>query len=146
MAKRIERSALVNFSAEQMFKLVNDFESYPQYMSGCVAAEPIDRGEDWLEARLTLEKAGIRQSFITHNTLNPPHSMALRLVEGPFKRMDGEWTFTPLGDDACKVNFWLEFEFSNRIVGFAAGKLFEQVATEQVNALCRRAKQVYGGS
>lgn len=144
MAKRIERSALVSYSAEQMFELVNDFESYPQFLSGCVDTELIGRGEDWLEARLYLEKAGIKQSFVTHNTLNPPHTMHLRLVEGPFKRMEGEWTFVPLGDDACKVDFWLEFEFTNKLIGFAAGKLFEQVATEQVNAVCKRAKKVYG--
>ncbi|TVZ40245.1 ribosome-associated toxin RatA of RatAB toxin-antitoxin module [Alteromonadaceae bacterium 2753L.S.0a.02] len=144
MAKRIERSALVNYSAEQMYQLVNDFEAYPQYMTGCVGAELLGRGDDWLEARLHLEKAGIKQSFVTHNTLNPPHSMKLRLVEGPFKRMDGEWTFQPLSDTACKVNFWLEFEFTNRLIGFAAGKLLEQVATEQVSALCARAKVVFG--
>lgn len=143
MSKRIERSALVNFSAEQMFDLVNDFESYPQYMSGCVGTELIDRGEDWLEARLHLEKAGIRQSFITHNTLKRPESMHLRLVEGPFKRFEAQWTFTPLSDSACKVDFWIEFEFSNKLIALAAGRMFESVASEQVTALCNRAKQVY---
>lgn len=143
MTKRIERSALVKFSAEQMFDLVNDFESYPQYMTGCVGSELIGRGDDWLEARLHLEKAGIRQSFVTHNTLRRPEMMHLHLVEGPFKHFEAEWTFTSLAEGACKVNFWIEFEFSNKLVGFAAGKLIEHVASEQVNALCGRAKQVY---
>jgi len=143
MAKRIERSALVNFSAEQMFNIVNDFEAYPQYMSGCVGAELLQRESTWLEARLHLEKAGIRQSFVTHNTLDPPHSMRLRLVDGPFKTLEGEWTFTALSDSACKVNFWIEFEFSNRLLGLAAGKLFEHAASEQVRALCDRAAFIY---
>jgi len=143
MSKRIERSALINYSADQMFDLVNDFESYPQYMSGCVGTELIGRGDDWLEARLHLEKAGIRQSFVTHNTLKRPESMHLRLVEGPFKRFEAQWTFTPLSESACKVDFWIEFEFSNKLIALAAGRMFEGVASEQVTALCNRAKQVY---
>ncbi|WP_075187687.1 type II toxin-antitoxin system RatA family toxin [Teredinibacter haidensis] len=143
MAKRIERSALVAFSAEQMFDLVNDFESYPQYMPGCVGAELLAREADWLEARLHLEKAGIRQSFVTHNTFRRPEFMHLRLVEGPFKSLEGEWVFQPLAENACKVSFWIEFEFSNRLVALAAGKLFEHVASEQVSTLCNRAKQLY---
>ncbi|WP_188150908.1 type II toxin-antitoxin system RatA family toxin [Teredinibacter waterburyi] len=142
--KRIERSALVGYSAEQMYQLVNDFESYPQFMKGCVGAELLSRGEDWLEARLELSKAGIQQSFVTHNDLIPPTTMRLRLVEGPFTHMEGEWFFQALSATACKVNFWLEFEFSNKLLGFAAGRLFEQAASEQVDALCRRAKTVYG--
>jgi len=143
MSKRIERSALVNHTAEQMFDLVHDFESYPQYMSGCVGTELLDRGEDWLEARLDLSKAGLRQSFVTHNTMRRPESMHIELVDGPFKFFRGEWTFTTLSEAACRVDFWLEFEFSNRLVGFATGKLIEQVASEQVSALCKRADAVY---
>ncbi|SMF00473.1 Ribosome association toxin PasT (RatA) of the RatAB toxin-antitoxin module [Alteromonadaceae bacterium Bs31] len=143
MQKRIERSALVSHSTEQMFQLVNDFESYPEYLPGCVGAELLVREDDWLEARLHLAKAGIRQSFVTHNTLRPPESMHIRLVEGPFKSFAGEWCFKALSDQACKVNFWLEFEFSNKLVALAAGKLFEQVASEQVSALCKRADQIY---
>ncbi|WP_045857803.1 type II toxin-antitoxin system RatA family toxin [Teredinibacter purpureus] len=143
MAKRIERSALVMFSAEQMFALVNDFEAYPEFMSGCVGAELLARGENWLEARLDLEMAGIRQSFVTHNTLHAPDSMHLRLVDGPFKSLEGQWDFQPLSEEACKVSFWIEFEFSNRLVALAAGKLFEHAASEQVTALCNRAKHIY---
>lgn len=143
MGRRIERSALVMFSARQMFDLVNDFESYPKYMSGCVGAELLRREDNWLEARLHLAKAGIKQSFVTHNTLDAPHSMHIALVDGPFKSFEGQWTFHELADNACKVSFWIEFEFSNKLLGLAAGKLFEQVASEQVSALCERAKTVY---
>ncbi len=143
MAKRVERSALVNHSAERMFKLVNDFESYPEYLPGCVGAELLAREDNWLEARLHLAKAGIRQSFVTHNTLAAPERMHIRLVEGPFRSFEGEWYFKPLSKSACKVSFWLEFEFSNKLVALAATRLFEQVASEQVTALCRRADQLY---
>ncbi|MCE3252687.1 MAG: ubiquinone-binding protein [Cellvibrio sp.] len=143
MAHRVERSALVHYSAAQMFELINDIEAYPQFMDGCIGAKILARGDDWLEARLELSKAGVNQSFITRNQLQPPHSMSMDLVDGPFKYLRGVWRFTPLGEHACKVTFELEFELQNRLLGMAAGKLFEAVSNKQVDALCARAKQVY---
>ena len=143
MAHRVERSALVNYSASQMFELINDIESYPQFMDGCVGAKILARGEDWLEARLELSKAGVSQSFVTRNQLQPPHSMSMNLVDGPFKYLRGVWRFTPLSEQACKVTFELEFELQNRLLGMAVGKLFESVSNKQVDALCARAKQIY---
>lgn len=143
MAHRVERSALVNYSAAQMFDLINDIEAYPQFMDGCVGAKILARGDDWLEARLELSKAGVSQSFVTRNQLQSPHSMNMNLVDGPFKYLRGVWRFTPLGEQACKVSFELEFELQNRLLGMAVGKLFESVSNKQVDALCARAKQVY---
>ena len=143
MAHRVERSALVNYSVSQMFDLINDIEAYPQFMDGCVGAKILARGDDWLEARLELSKAGVSQSFVTRNQLQPPHSMSMNLVDGPFKYLRGVWRFTPLGEQACKVTFELEFEMQNRLLGMAVGKLFESVSNKQMDALCARAKQVY---
>jgi ribosome-associated toxin RatA of RatAB toxin-antitoxin module len=143
VAHRVERSALVNYSAAQMFDLINDIEAYPQFMDGCVGAKILVRGDDWLEARLELSKAGVSQSFVTRNQLQPPHSMSMNLVDGPFKYLRGVWRFTPLSEQACKVTFELEFELQNRLLGMAVGKLFEVVSNKQVDALCARAKQVY---
>lgn len=143
MAHRVERSALVNYSAQQMFDLVNDIEAYPQFMEGCVGATVLQRGDDWLEARLTLSKAGVNQSFITRNQLQPPHSMTMNLVDGPFKYLRGIWRFIPLSDAACKVSFELEFEMQNRLLGMALGKMLEAAGSKQVDALCARARVVY---
>lgn len=140
---RVERSALVQYSAAQMYALVNDIESYPQFMEGCSGATILARGDDWLEARLTLNKAGMQQSFVTRNQLQPPLAMTMNLVDGPFKYLRGAWHFTPLGEQACKVSFTLEFELHNRLLGMALGKLLEQVGSQQVDALCARAKVVY---
>lgn len=141
--KKIERTALVSYSAAQMFALVNDVEKYPEFMSGCVGSEVLARGEDWLEARLDLSKLGIQQSFVTRNHVTPPTMMTIALVSGPFKMLRGAWEFKFLSDQACKVSFWLEFEFSNPIFAMAAGKFFEQVASEQVRSVCERAKRIY---
>lgn len=143
---RIERSALVSYSVEQMFDLVRDVESYPEFMGGCVGAQLLSRGDDWLEARLDLSKLGIKQSFVTRNHFVRPLWMNLGLVSGPFKHMRGQWDFKKLNDSASKVSFWLEFEFANPILALAAGKLFEQIASEQVNSICQRAEHVYSKS
>lgn len=143
MAHSVNRSALVNYSAQQMFDLVNDIEAYPQFMDGCVGATILKREGEWLEARLELSKAGVSQSFVTRNQLQAPESMSMTLVDGPFKYLKGCWRFTALNETACKVSFDLEFELQSKLLGMAVGKLFEAVASKQVDALCERAKQIY---
>lgn len=141
--KRIERSALVNFSTDQMFDLVNDVEQYPKFIPGCKNATLLSRGDDWMVARLDIVKAGIEQSFVTRNTMTRPSVINLQLEEGPFSHFQGQWEFQALSDRACKVTFWLEFQFKNKLLALAAGKVFEMVASEQVNAICQRAKHIY---
>ena len=143
MSHSVNRSALVNYSAPQMFDLVNDIEAYPQYMDGCVGAKILKREGDWLEARLELSKAGVSQSFVTRNQLQAPSTMSMTLVDGPFKYLKGCWRFTALNETACKVSFELEFELQSKLLGMAVGKLFESVASKQVDALCARAQQIY---
>ncbi|WP_346837399.1 type II toxin-antitoxin system RatA family toxin [Microbulbifer sp. SAOS-129_SWC] len=140
----IERSALVMFSAEQMFDLVNDVASYPQFLPGCRGAEILYSDDDTLEARLDLSRAGVRQSFVTRNRLERPRRMELTLVDGPFEQFRGEWLFTPLDEGACKVSFALAFHLKNRLVAAAAGKLFSDLANQMVGAMCARAEEVYG--
>lgn len=141
---KIERSALVMYSAGQMFDLVNDVASYPQFLPGCRGAEILHRDEDTLEARLDLSRAGISQSFVTRNRLHRPDKMELVLVDGPFSEFNGCWTFTPLAENACKVMFTLEFRAKNRLLGAAAGKLFSGIANQMVDTMCERAGQIYG--
>lgn len=140
----IERSALVSYSAEQMYQLVNDIAAYPQFMDGCDGAEILAAGDGWLEARLDLSMAGMRQSFTTRNTLVAPESVHMALVSGPFQALEGDWRFTPLTASACKVSFELRFEFANKMLALAAGKWFEKIASRQVDALTQRAQVVYG--
>jgi ribosome-associated toxin RatA of RatAB toxin-antitoxin module len=139
----VKRSALVSYSAQQMFDLVNDIEAYPQFMDGCTGAKVLKRESDYVEARLELSKAGVSQHFVTRNQLNAPVSMSMTLIDGPFKRLQGCWQFIALSDTACKVSFELEFELQHKLLGIAIGKLFESVANKQVDALCERAKKIY---
>jgi ribosome-associated toxin RatA of RatAB toxin-antitoxin module len=134
---RISRSALLPYSATRMFALVDDIAAYPQYLPGCLAATELQREADCVTATLVLGKAGLKYAFTTRNLLDAPRSMQ-------FRKFSAHWRFEPLTDTACKTSFELEFEFSASLVDAALGSLFESTGSEMVNAIVRRAEQVYG--
>jgi len=140
----ISRSALLNHPAARMFELVNDIEAYPEYMKGCVNAKVLKREGDMLEAQLVLSKGGIKQTFITRNVMHEPDEILLELVDGPFESFGGVWSFQSLKDDACKVSLHLDFKMKNSLIGRAATKLFNPMANNLVDAVCKRAKELYG--
>lgn len=140
----INRSALLPYSSEAIFDLVNDIEAYPLYMDGCVGAKIVKKEWQVIEAQLDLAKGRIRQSFTTRNRLDSPKSIHMELVEGPFSRFDGRWFFQSLSEDACKVILDLQFSVSNKLVGMAARRLFDSVSNNMVDAVCQRASIVYG--
>lgn len=140
----IYRHALLPYPAQQMFDLVNDIPSYPEYMDGCVGAEILRTDGQVVEARLVLSRGGLRQSFSTRNTLDAPRSITLELLDGPFDRFRGRWDFLALGEAACKVTLDLEFSVNNVLVGAAVTRLFDRVTNNLVDALSRRARQLYG--
>lgn len=140
----IQRSALVPYSTQAMFDLVNAIETYPQFMDGCAGATVIGKSNDVIEARLDLAKGGMRYSFTTRNRLTPPTRIDMALIEGPFNKLHGVWTFHALGEHACKISLHLEFELSGRLLNFAARKMFDSVANQMVDALVKRAHKLYG--
>ena len=140
----IHRSALLPFSNKQLFVLVNDVEAYPQYMDGCVGASVLHTDGEHMEARLDLSRGGISQSFSTRNRMQGLDKITLELLEGPFEYFEGCWEFTALGDTACKLALKLEFDSNSAVLGAAAAKLFERVTNNLVDALGRRAREMYG--
>jgi len=142
--KTIARSALLPYPAEQLFLLVSDIESYPQFMDGCVGAEILSDHDGVVEARLDLARGGIAHSFATRNRAAAHHTIELELLEGPFEHFCGSWSFQQLGDVACKVSLRLEFTLSNAVLSGAAARLFDSVTTNLVDALSRRARHLYG--
>lgn len=139
----ITRSALVMHTAEQMFNLVNDVESYPEFLPGCAATQLISKTDDELKAKLTISKAGVNQSFTTRNELVFPERMEMTLVDGPFSRFIGVWHFQRLSDEACKVSLDMDFEVNNKLAGIALGVVFKQVAGSMVDAFVHRANKIY---
>ncbi|MDW6003317.1 SRPBCC family protein [Vibrio mangrovi] len=141
--KQVSRSALVSFSAEQMFNLVNDVMRYPEFLPGCSGARVIESNSDKMVAAVDVSKAGISKTFTTSNQLKTGEAILMDLVDGPFKMLRGGWYFTPLDELACKVELKLEFEFSSKMIELAFGKVFHELTNNMVNAFTKRAKQVY---
>lgn len=140
----INRTALLPYSARQLFDLVCDVESYPNYMDGCVGARILRRDEELVEARLDLARGGINHSFSTRNRMREAQEITLELLDGPFEYFNGHWSFRALGDSACKITLYLEFKFSSMLLGVAASRVFEKVTNNLVDAVGRRANQLYG--
>ena len=135
----IERSALLPHSAEQIFDLVADIERYPEFLEGCVGATVHDRSDDSVTATLRLSRAGISHGFTTRNTMHRPNRIELNLVEGPFEQFAGHWSFRALGEHACKTSLRLQFSLASGLASVAAGKLFDKVALDLVDAVVVRA-------
>ncbi|QDJ13698.1 ubiquinone-binding protein [Mergibacter septicus] len=139
----INQTALVAYSAEQMYQLVNDYQRYPEFLPGCVASRTIDQGEYSLTAELTISKAGISQSFSTHNTMQPNREIIMKLLEGPFRYLQGRWLFEPFDEQSCQISLYLEFEFSNPLMSMLFSPIFQQLTSQMIEAFKLRAKEVY---
>lgn len=141
---QVKKSALVRHSTQQMFDLVSDVEGYPRFLPWCHSATLLSRNDDELCGRIEVARLGVRQVFSTCNKLEPPERMYLGLKEGPFRKLNGVWTFTALREDACKVELELDFEFSGRLIDKAFGAVFGQIANSLVDAFCKQADEIYG--
>ena len=140
---QISRTALVPFSAEQMYQLVNDAKSYPDFLPGCTGSRVLELGPTQMTAAVDVSKAGISKTFTTRNTLTSNQSILMSLVDGPFKKLIGGWKFIPLSPEACKIEFHLDFEFTNKLIEMAFGRIFKELAANMVQAFTSRAKEVY---
>lgn len=141
---RVERSALVPYSCEQMFDVVLDVEAYPSFLPWCSGARVLEYTGDVQVGELELSRAGMTQRFATRNRLVHPSSISLELVSGPFRKLSGEWRFVALGDAGCKVELTLTFEPDGRVMKMALGQLWRMAADRMVDAFCERAEVVYG--
>jgi len=140
----IHKSALVPYSAEQMYTLVDDIPAYPEFLPWCSGSKEINRREEEVEASLDIAHSGVHKSFTTRNRLEKNRSVEMQLVEGPFKHLNGVWRFEPLGDAGSKVVLDLEFDFSSKLLGMTFGPLFSKIASSLVDAFIQRAQKVYG--
>lgn len=140
----VEKSVLVGYSAQQMFELVDAVETYPQFLPWCSAAEVHHRDEHRTRATIHISYHGARQNFTTENAKDPPDHMTVKLVEGPFRILDGEWRFIALRERACKIEFRLHYEFSSRLLETLVGPVFSYIANTMVDAFVKRAEKLYG--
>lgn len=127
-----------------MFSLVDAVEAYPEFLPWCDGATVIHRDAERTRATIKINYHGATQSFTTENAKQAPQVMSIRLVEGPFRILDGEWRFTALAEDACKIDFRLHYEFSSKLLEMLVGPVFTYIANTLVDAFVPRADKVYG--
>lgn len=139
----IEKSVLIARTAQQMFDLVDRVEDYPKFLPWCGGTELIERNDKITAARLHINFRGIKAQFATENPKDPPHWMNIQLREGPFRRLDGGWRFTALGDAGCKVEFRLNYEFSSSVLEKVLGAVFSHIVGTFVESFVKRAHEVY---
>ena len=139
----IKKSALVPYSQEQMYKLVDEIERYPEFIPWCHSSVVLERSDEVVEASLCLAQGAIKKTFTTRNHLQPYELIELRLVNGPFKRLEGHWRFIP-EVSGCLVCLDMEFEFASNWLALLFAPAFHQAANTLVDVFCKRARQLYG--
>lgn len=140
----VEKSVLIERTAQQMFNLVDHVEDYPKFLPWCGGIDLHERTPQSTVATIHISYHGLKAHFSTANQKQAPTRMDMSLRDGPFKHMDGSWRFTPLGETACKIEFRLHYEFSSRMLETVLGPVFNHIANTFVESFVKRAQSVYG--
>jgi coenzyme Q-binding protein COQ10 len=141
----------VKHAASDMFDLVADVESYPEFVPLCRALKvrkrvPEPEGVEVLIADMTVAYKLVREAFTSRVTLDRPSLQILvEYLEGPFSHLENRWTFHPLGERKCEIEFFISYQFRNRALGLLMGAMFDAAFRRFAAAFERRADQVYAG-
>ena len=139
----VERSALVPYTAQQMYQLVNDVTSYPEFLPWCSGAAVLEDNDGVRVARVDISRGPLKQHFVTRNELIEGEEIRLNLVEGPFSQLHGQWQFISIGDSGCRVTFSTQFSFNSVLIEKTLGPVFNDICTKLVDSFVARARQVY---
>lgn len=143
MPKHIHKSAIVSHTAEQMYNLVNDVDSYERFLPWCSASHQVFHSETEAIATMTIGHGGLRKSFTTRNALKAGKSIDICLVKGPFKKLHGHWSFHTLGK-GCKVNLDMDFEISNPLLRMTLEPVFSKIVNSLIDSFIKQAGVRYG--
>ena len=141
---KINRSAIVPYSQEQMYKLVTDIGSYPEFLPWCSDTQIISADETETTAKLSVSFKGIKQNFTTRNINFACDTVKMELVDGPFSHLGGVWKFTSLSESASKIELKLEFAFDSKWLEKVLGPVFGMIGNTMVDSFQSRAKELYG--
>ena len=142
---KIHEQLFVKYSKEQMFHLINDIDNYSKFVPDCVDSKVLLVKDNIIEARLAVEKAGIRKSFTTRNTIsNDKTTIAMTLVDGPFQKLDGSWILQEVDNSTTQITIDLDFVFQGHFLDMAFGAVFQSVINNMLQAFSARAKEIYG--
>lgn len=141
---KVNRSALLGYSARQMYDIVVDIRRYPEFLNWCSATRIIEESDAEVVASIEINFKGLHRSFTTRNYMDHGEAVRIELVDGPFRTLNGIWKFIELDAGSCKIELDLEFDFSSVLVARLVGPVFSQIANRQLDAFQRRARQLYG--
>jgi ribosome-associated toxin RatA of RatAB toxin-antitoxin module len=139
----VEKSVLLSFSAEQMFVLVDNVADYPKFLPWCGGTSVTVIDDSKIRATVDINYHHVKQSFTTENVRQVPQRIDIALINGPFKRLDGSWHFIALSPSACKIEFRLNYEFSNKLLEKVVGPVFHYIASTFVEAFIKRAEVMF---
>lgn len=148
--KHVKKSVLLWYSPGEMYALVTAVRDYPQFLPWCERVQVLDESSLGMTVSLHMALKGLRHAFTTRNVHVPDQSVVVELVDGPFSILDGHWKFVPLkhpaGEEAkaCRIDFDLQYAFSNSAFDAVLNPVFERVANTLVDSFVKRAEQVYG--
>ena len=140
----VAKTVLVPYAPVEIFRLVDDIARYPEFLPWCTGAEVLSREGGVVRAALSVGFRGIKQRFSTENHNTPPREIHLKLIDGPFRSLDGAWRFNDLSGKGCKIEFNLAWTFSSVVLGTLVGPVFSHIADTMVEAFVKRAGKVYG--
>lgn len=141
---KLQRQALVPHTAKQMYSIVNNVNLYAQFLPWCSESKILESTETSMTASVFMKKGPLNQSFTTKNTMLIEKQIVIELVDGPFKKLSGQWTFSDISDQGSKINLQLNYEFSNSIIALVVGPVFNQIANTLVDSFCKRADELHG--
>lgn len=139
---KISQSTLMPYSQEALFNLINQVDNYPEFMPFCTKASIKEQSEDHLLASVTLQKGPLQETFTTRNDLIPYEKMVLHLVDGPFKHLEGTWTFEDKSNGTTLVSLNLDYDFNSFLVATVFGALFKKAANDLIQSFQQYAKKV----
>ena len=139
----VSKTVLVPYSAQQMYDLVVNCEDYPAFLPWCAGGRILEQKGERVSAELKIDFKGIKQSFSTENINVEGRRIDMTLKDGPFQSLQGHWLFTPLAEDACRVDFRLEYHFSSGLLEKVVGPVFAHITSTFVDAFVKRAEAIY---
>jgi ribosome-associated toxin RatA of RatAB toxin-antitoxin module len=138
---RVRKNAIVFHSKNKMFRLVDLIENYPKFLPWCGSTKIIERNNNKTIASIEINYRGIKQTFTTENTKKINDKMFIKLINGPFKSLSGEWLFKELEKDSCQIELKLEYEFSNIILEKLISPVFNMIANTFIDEFIKEANK-----
>jgi len=131
------------YPVQFMFDIVNDVDSYPEFLPWCGGVKIHQLDNSSMEASILMRGAGLNHWFKTRNSMVPGQSIEMELVEGPFSKLDGLWSFTPIDSEGCKIELKLLFEMKQGFASTLIAPAFSRIANTMVDSFCDRARDQY---